>query len=569
KKKTNMNNYILFTLLSFMILVESKIVVVEHGEITITEDTNCTFNCNGITIQSKSGKVPGLWFGFIEYNCSNIMGSIISNFECKQCGLFCVYNQIIPGCSQDAFLIVIGVIIGSIIMLPFIILIAVKWHLFFDFILSKIIMLKTKMTIDKKFRRAKKYGKMTGNKVRIDVEVGNNLMKEADKERVSNHRGKVLNKLIGKGIEMKDDNYDIIKDAKENIFPMRNFDPSIIVELSETIRTGSMIRESRLRKLDVPASAPEYITVVDKPSTSKRPDTPPRIHSRRNSSSDMINRKKMMAALTAGILLGTPGSHACDKSIYINSAGRICDVNNCYDTPMASFPLTTGQLICYKDVNGSIFNIKITNAYYRDRYQLLYYTSDYEIKYDTYRRCLGTDECGPNKNCYKGSIGSRFNTNESKIEGYDCFDGEYSCDNFCFRQATCSWVKWWLLDDKIMYPVYIKVTSIWEVELMITYHNIKKIVKVNVNNPTIDVSDFNSLGLKDIPIYVNGFTSEVISIPNGIIIHDSKAYITKVSELNMPETNIIGDYQISIDGSNKIYDTNSIICRTTQCTTKC
>lgn len=113
--------------------------------------------------------------------------------------------------------------------------------------------------------------------------------------------------------------------------------------------------------------------------------------------------------------------------------------------------------------------------------------------------------------------------------------------------------------------MYEKTSEIWEVSLLVTYHNSSKYYTLNVNNPRVNLEDIMS----DMPIYITGFTSETLHSPNGILVYKGKGYEMKVSSMNMPETDIIGDYQISLDRMTETYNTHLILCENESCEARC
>lgn len=96
----------------------NKNINVNYGIIEIEGYKNCTIINNGETLY-YSGPVkkimPGLHFGIITYICDQIGDTIISTLKCKDCGLYCVYNEYIEGCNQSDFKFWLGVLVGCLI----------------------------------------------------------------------------------------------------------------------------------------------------------------------------------------------------------------------------------------------------------------------------------------------------------------------------------------------------------------------------------------------------------------------------------------------------------------------
>lgn len=98
---------------------QTTMVTVKYGQITTSTENACDFKNNGIMYSKPKGikDVPGLWFGFIDYNCTDTSGHVFSKIECKDCGLYCTYNEQILQCKQDLSVFLIGFFSGLAIFL--------------------------------------------------------------------------------------------------------------------------------------------------------------------------------------------------------------------------------------------------------------------------------------------------------------------------------------------------------------------------------------------------------------------------------------------------------------------
>lgn len=110
-----------------------------------------------------------------------------------------------------------------------------------------------------------------------------------------------------------------------------------------------------------------------------------------------------------------------------------------------------------------------------------------------------------------------------------------------------------------MVPVYSKASEIWEVNIEIKYKSVMTSSILNANNPFLKLDEIG-VGM---PIYVTGFTTQSTIEKDGLVIIDGVGYEAKVSDLNMPESGIIGDYQINLN------NTEDVSCQVSSCNVKC
>lgn len=255
----------------------------------------------------------------------------------------------------------------------------------------------------------------------------------------------------------------------------------------------------------------------------------------------------------------------CDNTLYIRSDGKVCDSMGCVETSMYELPLMTGSVVCFRDTTGELLKFKIAKATIRTRYNHIYYTSDYNLIVQSHSRCKGAGECWSKGCMLSGMHDELKKTKNMTITGYGCGTNTLGCDTWCAMRTSCTWWKWGIESVGDYASVYERTSEIWEVSLLVTYHNVSKFYTLNVNNPRVNLEDI----MNDMPIYITGFTSEILHVPNGMLLYKGKGYEMKVSTINMPETDIIGDYQISLDHMTETYNTHSIKCDTESCHARC
>lgn len=85
--------------------MHSKIIEVNYGILSIAPRINCTIITGKDIIHQATGIQNDLFFGKIDYNCSDkSFGSLISEEKCAECSLFCDYNELFPHCSNRQYL---------------------------------------------------------------------------------------------------------------------------------------------------------------------------------------------------------------------------------------------------------------------------------------------------------------------------------------------------------------------------------------------------------------------------------------------------------------------------------
>lgn len=63
-------------------------------------------------MQSMTGVIPGYHFGLVTYKCGVDFGYLISKLKCKDCGLYCSYNDMIDGCQNQWLQMMVGMSLG-------------------------------------------------------------------------------------------------------------------------------------------------------------------------------------------------------------------------------------------------------------------------------------------------------------------------------------------------------------------------------------------------------------------------------------------------------------------------
>ncbi|QGA87321.1 glycoprotein [Flen virus] len=260
---------------------------------------------------------------------------------------------------------------------------------------------------------------------------------------------------------------------------------------------------------------------------------------------------------------------ACDNTLFISSTGQICELSKCYDTKMHELTLSYGSTLCFLDIKGNTMEISVSDAYDLFRSNLMYYTSDFELKTHSHSVCKGSvyDECW-NGSCEKNSKHNSLSIehDSTKVIGYGCDTDTLGCDRFCYHQTSCTYYRWMISPNGTQYPVYKIINRLWEVNLSIKYRGVIKKYNFNVNNPQINLEHAN---VNNMPIIITSVSSQINMYENHIIRIGDSFINVDASHINMPETDKVGDIQISTDQKTITYNENAIICQTNSCKPTC
>lgn len=256
-----------------------------------------------------------------------------------------------------------------------------------------------------------------------------------------------------------------------------------------------------------------------------------------------------------GLLIGSVCP--CDNHLFVLSNGKVCEKKICKNLAMASFPIQTGQSICFTDINDEQISITIESTYYRTQYHHMYDTSEFEIKMKTDSVC-GT-YCDPEV-CRMNKKLDTFVEKKDRVQGFTC-ETKSSCNRYCVSDTSCTYIHWWLEPIGNVAKIYKFTRKIWEARILIKYKETNKIVVLNLNNPSyqIQINDISFSVINSLPIFLNSFMAPEY-FPHKNVIEDNMSFFhIDASELDFPETDKIGDYQIELQSNNTaIYNVNDI-----------
>lgn len=318
-------------------------------------------------------KAHGLWFGLGNYECGKIQGSLSSKYECKQCGVFCSYNEIVPGCTQVVFPIIIGLLSGTILGVLMMVIIHHKLNKLLGIIHKYMVVRRHTRKDDRIF----KVSKLIKNNTRDDVEMNlGSITSVKGKDIIQERRNAKLAEFEHEYIEPND-----MHDLSVNRFKSNTNKSEPKIEMTYTDTTTGCQQE------DKPANETSDVSTVTNLRRQVKIEHDALYTNNLPASNTSPSLKKVM--LTGILLSSATMAKACDQTLLIKSDGNVCDLTECKNIKMYNFPILTGQSICFKDVEGEILHIEIHQSYYRSRYMLMYYTSDFIIDTESYYECKG------------------------------------------------------------------------------------------------------------------------------------------------------------------------------------
>lgn len=258
---------------------------------------------------------------------------------------------------------------------------------------------------------------------------------------------------------------------------------------------------------------------------------------------------------------------SCDETLYIKANGIICQGERCGDDLIIAFPIQTGKSTCFRDVNNDIITIHIRNTYDRIKYNHIYDTSDFDVKMETESFC--STDCDPNT-CGLNKKYDGFVEKIDRIQGYTC-EIKSICNQYCFSGERCTYMHWWLEPKGNISKVYQFSSKHWEVNIDMNYKGTNKSITLNLNDPSFRLNDINFAGIdNNFSILINSFLSEIRYVNKHLIEDNMNFFHIDGSELNFPNVDKIGDYQITIDrNKNTTYNVKHVRCEANFCNKFC
>uniref|UniRef100_A0AAT9J9T1 Glycoprotein n=1 Tax=Blattella germanica phasmavirus 1 TaxID=3133448 RepID=A0AAT9J9T1_9VIRU len=543
------------------------VVNINYGEIYINPGQNCTIESNGITYNWDGiSQIPGLWFGKVDVTCGITTQSIVSIYKCKPCGFHCNYNELSVDCSNGLAPMVVGVAFSIII---FIILTCV-----FGNFMAKLVttLINMKHYLVQKHKDAKSYelAKRIKNSTNANVTVKFTNVKGLK----SKHQVKILKtrERKVKKLQIVDHQYTEIDEGDAEYIRAKceyQIAKQNKIKYEAAKATYIAIKES---KIDAANKEPLIHQPLPEPTQSPIPTTSGANieqvgHNR--VTYHRAPRPRLYPAIYTMTLFMCLLSFVstCDQTLFLKADGKLCDDVGCHSLNMYSLPLTLGQTICFKDINGEMFKIWLDETHLLNSYTAVYYTGSFNIESESYWNCERRGYC------YSDYCTADFKypnfADKYIINGYTCIQTNLDCDTYCYSNTMCVYIHWWIKPKTNLYKVYKLESSIWEAVLKTSYKSHVTSTKLNVNRPSASLTDFTPNNNKGIPMFLTNFESEKNHVETHLISIDGVFWETPASELNMPETDKLGDFQVSLDRKTQTYNSHMVKCDSSNCKAKC
>nr|WVD52799.1 GP [Wugcerasp virus 8] len=274
-----------------------------------------------------------------------------------------------------------------------------------------------------------------------------------------------------------------------------------------------------------------------------------------------------VAVATLAIQGISSGVYGCDQTLFLNSNGKVCDKTDCQNIITYSFNLSPGRIICFRSSDNQIMSFEMADANLNYRYLLQYYTSTYDLDVTSVSNCKQAGLCYK-EHCYEGAHHDIF-VSKNVTEGFSCDTEGLGCEDMCFHKYACTWYHWWISKVGTLVPVYLKSVSYWEFHLKVKFGNITSLKRFTTSTPTSDLISSQLFLKSNLPITVSSVMSETNHLLNHVIVDNNTVYEVSASDTNLPQSNKIGDLQISLSKIDMKIPNNDIRCKVYGCKAFC
>lgn len=559
---------------------------VKYGILTITDDDNCTISSGQHVLGNiPRGTLPGLWFGIIDYKCEKTFGHVYSKFECLPCGVYCTRNQLHLSCKSVVLPVILGVII-SILSFVLIYLMTRK-HLnnLIKLILERMHYYKA---VKSDHKRIKLITPLIENGMLSDESkiFESSLPKDNHMYQVHVNMHKKVEDIIRQPEMIENDGYFNETNIRKANSINKLMNQNIKTRTSRLSSSDEVKKNTSTNEIDKEDSRSGVKCDTDesncRPCTSgeiKKEDVD-QLHRevmseiRTSLKKEKRNKNKFesLGLLMLGLSTLTK-TDACDTTLFLSSKGKICRDNRCLDLDVTTFTIRQGDVVCFNTYDHGQIKIEVERTEDIYRYIKDYYTSDYELKADSYRRCWRAGECSWD-NCESETIGQRFKmtaaNNSRSIIGHGCHIVPTSCDWTCASGQICHYYRWELLAKGFRYPVYSLSEKTWSVTVRVDYNTYTFKQTLNANSPSHNILVENKSGESiKIPISIVSILKSEKTVKSNLIDIDGNMIEVNACEKNFPVYGLVGDYQISLNDEEHLFDQNNVDCSNTRCSLNC
>lgn len=260
----------------------------------------------------------------------------------------------------------------------------------------------------------------------------------------------------------------------------------------------------------------------------------------------------------------------CDNTLFIKSNGIVCNSNDCSESQTYDISLSSLSPICFKNEDGNLTTIRLYTSKMMYRSKLVYYTSDIDLQVSQHWNCLGSGECWYEQ-CHHNSQAENHirilkNSNRTTIKNAGCSWQTAECSKHCTHQRACVYHLWSISPKGVLYPVYQTVAYYWSITILIENKGVTTKYELSANNPSLNLITSSEVSL---PVVATSFNSERQPMARYFIQYGGKFYNIEASGINMPVSNLVGDFQISLDNGSLSYNTETVTCSSAFCLTLC
>lgn len=267
---------------------------------------------------------------------------------------------------------------------------------------------------------------------------------------------------------------------------------------------------------------------------------------------------QILVGFLIGFLIGVVSP--CNNTLHLTPDNQVCADNACRDRK-TFMTIKIGEKICFRDNKNEELQIHLKDVVYSRKYNRVYDTSEYDIQVKTDPVCGLQDLCSP-ETCYLRSRFGRFEDKKNvTFQGYSCetSDGFSGCNS----RIACTHFHWWLESTGSLAKVYKFAEEEGIAMLEIKYKTMVKPIRLTVNEPSFNLDNLNIGKIDTMSMVLHSFMGDMKPLSKYVLQDGMYFYEVEASQMNFPETSMIGDYQFSIEGSNdSAFNEYTVKCET-------
>ena len=236
----------------------------------------------------------------------------------------------------------------------------------------------------------------------------------------------------------------------------------------------------------------------------------------------------------------------------------ICEENKCFETNTYLLNIESDMKVCFNGLSSGVFALKLIDYRSVAVYNYIYKTSAYKIKVESHSLCKSYGNSCWRGYCQKSAKHPIYKeNNKNTTYGYGC-DIISQYNGVCGWGYACVWYQWHVKLEGEQYNVYKLNYKSFEIDFELSTGDSSKKITISENKLNFHLDLDISEGLH-FPLSIVSTLGSEKSFSNNIVEIGNEFLDADASELNLPQTNRIGDIQIDRRGKINL-DRLSIVC---------